>query len=66
VGATVMAGRFLSQRLPTLRVDHPGLKVELAVRDRFGDMIEDRLDLALRVRRWLLVHSQQPRQMPLS
>jgi DNA-binding transcriptional LysR family regulator len=49
VGATVTASRFLSQRLPTLLVDHPGLKVELVVRDRFGDMIEDRLDLALRV-----------------
>jgi DNA-binding transcriptional LysR family regulator len=48
VGITVVAARFLSQRLPTLLADHPGLKVELVVSDRFGDMIEDRLDLALR------------------
>jgi DNA-binding transcriptional LysR family regulator len=35
-------------RLPTLLADHPGLKVELVVGDRMGDMIEDRLDLAMR------------------
>src|SRR6202451_1814726 len=49
VGVTVTAGRFLAQRLPTLLADHPGLKVELVVSDRFGDMIEDRLDLAVRL-----------------
>ena len=49
VGVTVTASRFLAQRLPTLLKDHPGLKVELVVSDRFGDMIEDRLDLAMRV-----------------
>jgi DNA-binding transcriptional LysR family regulator len=49
VGVTVTAGRFLAQRLPTLLADHPGLKVELVVGDRFGDMIEDRLDLAMRM-----------------
>jgi DNA-binding transcriptional LysR family regulator len=32
-----------------LLAEHPGLKVELVVSDRFGDMIEDRLDLAMRV-----------------
>jgi hypothetical protein len=32
-----------------LLADHPGLKVELGVGDRLGDMIEDRLDLAMRV-----------------
>jgi DNA-binding transcriptional LysR family regulator len=48
VGITVVAARFLSQRLPILLADHPGLKVELVVSDRFGDMIEDRLDLAVR------------------
>jgi DNA-binding transcriptional LysR family regulator len=62
VGITVTGSRFLAQRLPTLLADHPGLKVELVVSDRFGDMIEDRLDLAMRmgevtdaslvVRRW--------------
>jgi DNA-binding transcriptional LysR family regulator len=49
VGVTVTASRFLVQRLPTLLAGHPGLKVELVISDRFGDMIEDRLDLALRV-----------------
>jgi DNA-binding transcriptional LysR family regulator len=49
VGATVLASRFLVQRLPTLLAGHPGLKVELVISDRFGDMIEDRLDLAMRV-----------------
>ena len=49
VGVTVTAGRFLAQRLPTLLTDHPGLKVELVVSDRFGDMVEDRLDLAMRM-----------------
>ena len=49
VGATVTSVRFLAQRLPALLADHPGLKVELVVGDRLGDMIEDRLDLAMRV-----------------
>ena len=48
VGVTVTASNFLAERLPTLLADHPGLKVELVVSDRFGDMIEDRLDLAMR------------------
>src|SRR6202040_1561330 len=43
VAVTVTGSRFLAQRLPTLLADHPGLKVELVVSDRFGDMIEDRL-----------------------
>jgi DNA-binding transcriptional LysR family regulator len=49
VGVTVTASRFMAQRLPPLLADHPGLQVELVVSDRFGDMIEDRLDLALRI-----------------
>ena len=49
VAVTVTASRFLAQRLPILLADHPRLKVELVVGDRFGDMIEDRLDLAMRV-----------------
>ena len=49
VGVTVTGSRFLAQRLPTLLADHPGLKVELVVSDRFTDMIEDRLDLAMRL-----------------
>ena len=49
VGVTGTASRFLSLSLPSLLIDHPGLKVELVVGDRLGDMIEDRLDLAMRV-----------------
>jgi DNA-binding transcriptional LysR family regulator len=49
VGVTVASSRFLAQRLPTLLADHPGLRVELVVGDWLGDMIEDRLDLAMRV-----------------
>lgn len=49
LGVTVTASRFLSQRLPALLAEHPGLRVELVVSDRFGDMVEDRLDLAMRI-----------------
>jgi DNA-binding transcriptional LysR family regulator len=49
VGVTVAASRFLSLNLPSLLIEHPGLKVELVVGDRLGDMIEDRLDLAMRI-----------------
>lgn len=49
VGVNGTGGRFFAQRLPSLLVKHPGLKVELVVGDRFGDMIEDRLDLAVRL-----------------
>jgi DNA-binding transcriptional LysR family regulator len=47
VGATATASRFLTQRLPTLLADHPKLRVELVVSDRFDDMIESRLDLVV-------------------
>lgn len=47
VGVTATASRFLTQRLPVLLAEHPKLRVELVVRDRFDDMIEARLDLAL-------------------
>src|SRR3981189_3099060 len=50
VGVTVAASRLLAQRLPTLLADHPGLKVELVVGDRLGDMIEEGLQPFLRVR----------------
>jgi DNA-binding transcriptional LysR family regulator len=49
VGVTVTASRFLARRLPTLLANYPGLKVELVVSDRLGDMIEDLLDLAMRL-----------------
>lgn len=48
VGIMVAASHFLAPRLSTLLASRPGLKVELIVSDTFGDMIEDRLDLAMR------------------
>ena len=47
VGISTAGARFLAPRLSVLLADHPGLKVELVLSDRFGDMIEDRLDLAV-------------------
>jgi len=44
----VTGSRFLAPRLPALLAEHPGLKINLVVSDRLGDLIEDRLDLALR------------------
>jgi DNA-binding transcriptional LysR family regulator len=49
VGVTVTASRFLSLRLPSLLIDHPRVRVELVVSDRLGDLIEDRLDFAMRI-----------------
>ncbi|MGY4480201.1 LysR family transcriptional regulator [Bradyrhizobium sp. USDA 3364] len=49
VGITVAASHLLAERLPTLLIDHPRLKVELVVSDRQGDLVEERLDLAMRV-----------------
>jgi DNA-binding transcriptional LysR family regulator len=49
VGVTVAASRILALRLPALLAAHPGLKVELVIGDRLGDMTEERLDLAMRV-----------------
>lgn len=48
VGITVVGSRFLAPRLPGLLAQYPGLRVELVVADRATDMIEDRLDLAIR------------------
>jgi DNA-binding transcriptional LysR family regulator len=49
VGVTATASRFLSPRLPSLLADHPKLRVELVIGDRFSDMIDSRLDLAVHV-----------------
>ena len=48
VGVSVAGARFLAARLPVLAARHPGLRIELVVRDQFSDMIEERLDLAVR------------------
>src|SRR3954447_2040835 len=48
IGVSVAAARFVAPRLPALASRHPGLRIELVVRDQFAEMIEERLDLALR------------------
>ncbi len=45
-GTSVAFGLFLTPRLPALFARHPGLSVELVMRDGPIDMIEERLDLA--------------------
>ncbi len=49
IGATVAGAVLLTPRLLGLLERHVGLAVELIVRDRLGDMIEDRLDVAMHV-----------------
>jgi DNA-binding transcriptional LysR family regulator len=48
LGLSVAAARFVAARIHTLLELHPGLRVELVANDQHGDMIEERLDLALR------------------
>jgi DNA-binding transcriptional LysR family regulator len=48
LGTSVAGGLFLATRLPVLLSRHPGLSVELVMRDQNSDMIEERLDLAFR------------------
>ena len=48
LGTSVAGGLFLATRMPVLLARHPGLSVELVMRDQESDMIEDRLDLAFR------------------
>lgn len=45
-GTSVAFGLFLAPRLPALFARHPGLSVELVMRDGPSDMIEERLDIA--------------------
>jgi DNA-binding transcriptional LysR family regulator len=49
VGLTSAAARLITSALPELLVRYPGLSVEFVVREQPGDLIEDRLDLAMRV-----------------
>ena len=49
VGVTATASRFLSPRLPSLLANHPKLRVELVIGDRFSDMVDSRLDLSVHV-----------------
>jgi DNA-binding transcriptional LysR family regulator len=48
LGLSVAAARFVAARIHTLLERHPGLRVELVADDQLGDMIEARLDLAMR------------------
>jgi len=48
VGLSVAVARFVAARIHTLLAQHPGLRVELLADDQLGDMIEARLDLAVR------------------
>jgi DNA-binding transcriptional LysR family regulator len=49
VGTTTAAAILLTPRLLGLLEQHPGLAVELVVRDHFGDLIEERLDVAVQI-----------------
>jgi DNA-binding transcriptional LysR family regulator len=48
LGVPVASGLFMAPRLPVLLARHPGLRVELVIRDQVTDMVEERLDLAWR------------------
>jgi DNA-binding transcriptional LysR family regulator len=49
VGLPVGAAMLLTPRIGALLDQYPGLVIELVVRDTFDDMIEERLDVALRL-----------------
>jgi len=49
VAIPVAVAVLLIPRLKTLLDQHPGLALELVVRDRFNDMVEERLDVALHI-----------------
>jgi DNA-binding transcriptional LysR family regulator len=49
VAAPVSLGIQLMKCVPVLLARHPGPTVEVVVRDDLGDMVEDRLDLAVTV-----------------
>lgn len=48
VATPVSLGLILMERVPALMTRYPGLSVELVMDDNPGDMIEQRLDLAIR------------------
>jgi DNA-binding transcriptional LysR family regulator len=49
VGLTAGAARLLTPGLSELLGRYPGLAVEFVIREQFGDLIEDRLDVAMRL-----------------
>jgi DNA-binding transcriptional LysR family regulator len=48
LGTSIAGALVLAPRLPLLLARHPGLMVELVIRDQFSDMVEARLDLEWR------------------
>jgi len=48
VAIPVSLGMMLMPQLPLLIAKYPGLSIDLVMQDHAGDMIEDRLDLAIR------------------
>ncbi|GBQ67789.1 LysR family transcriptional regulator [Ameyamaea chiangmaiensis NBRC 103196] len=49
IGVTTAFGLYVASRLGELLERHPDLSIELVVRDGFGDLVEDGLDLAVRI-----------------
>lgn len=49
LGVTTAFGLYLTRRLGELLERHPDLSVEIVMRDSFGDLVEEGLDLAVRV-----------------
>ena len=49
IGVTTAGATLMTPRLRGLLDDYPTLSVELVVRDQLGDIIEERLDIALHV-----------------
>ncbi|MBE7620590.1 LysR family transcriptional regulator [Gluconacetobacter entanii] len=49
LGVTTAFGLYLTGKLGKLLEEHPDLSVELVMRDGFGDLVEEGLDLAVRV-----------------
>jgi len=49
IGVTTAGATLMTPRLRGLMDDYPALSIELVVRDQLGDLIEERLDVALHV-----------------
>src|ERR1700685_3254394 len=49
IGTPVSMGMLLMKSVPILLERYPGLTVELVLQDRRGDLIEERLDLAIAI-----------------
>jgi DNA-binding transcriptional LysR family regulator len=49
IGMTTAGAALMGPRLFSLLAQHSGLAIELVVRDQLGDMIEERLDVAMQV-----------------